>query len=76
MHTQKTQRTTLNLPIVLIEKVQHILGTKNKTDTIVSALSEIARRQELITLTKKLAGKVKIDLTQKQLKQMRRDRVL
>jgi hypothetical protein len=74
MQIQKVQRTTLNLPIQLIKEVQEILGAKNKTDAIVLALSEITRRQKMITLTKKLAGKVKINLTQSQLKKMRRDR--
>jgi Arc/MetJ family transcription regulator len=54
-------RTTLDLPIELVEEARLALGFKSKTDTIVVALKELVRRQRLDHL-KGLLGRVEFDL--------------
>jgi hypothetical protein len=54
-------RTTLDLPIELLEEARLALGFKSKTDTIVVALRELVRRQRLEQL-KGLLGRVELDL--------------
>jgi Arc/MetJ family transcription regulator len=54
-------RTTLDLPIDLLEEARRALGFKSKTDTIVVALRELVRRQRLEQL-KGLLGRVELDL--------------
>jgi hypothetical protein len=61
------------LPTELIKLAQKIFGVKTKTEAIVLALQEVRRRNELQGLLKKLGGSG-IDLTQAQLKKMRRPR--
>ena len=38
-------RTTLDLPIGLVEEARDAIGFKSKTDTVVFALKEIVRRK-------------------------------
>jgi hypothetical protein len=38
-------RTTLDLPVGLVEEARDAIGFKSKTDTVVFALKEIVRRQ-------------------------------
>lgn len=71
--SMQTERTTLNLPTSLIEKVKKLARVKTKTEAIVFALEEILRREKLVYWTNRLAGSG-IALTQKQLKKMRRSR--
>jgi hypothetical protein len=54
-------RTTLDLPIDLIEAARDALGFKSKTDTVVMALRELVRRHRLDEL-KGLMGKVCLDI--------------
>ena len=54
-------RTTLDLPIDLVEAARDALGFKSKTDTIVLALRELVRRHRLEEL-KGLLGKVRLDI--------------
>ena len=54
-------RTTLDLPVDLLEEARAALGFKSKTDTIVLALRELVRRQRLDEL-KALMGKVRLDI--------------
>jgi hypothetical protein len=54
-------RTTLDLPIDLVDAARDALGFKSKTDTIVLALRELVRRHRLEEL-KGLLGKVHLDI--------------
>jgi Arc/MetJ family transcription regulator len=54
-------RTTLDLPVKLLEEARRALGFKSKTDTIVLALRELVRRQRLEEL-KALLGRVRLDV--------------
>lgn len=40
-------RTTLDLPVGLIEEARDVIGFKSKTDTVVFALKEIVRRKRI-----------------------------
>lgn len=40
-------RTTLDLPIGLVEEARDAIGFKSKTDTVVFALKEIVRRSRM-----------------------------
>jgi len=50
-------RTTLDLPIELVEEARAALGFKSKTDTVVLALRELVRRRRVDDL-KDLLGRV------------------
>jgi len=50
-------RTTLNLPVELVEQARRSLGFTSKTDTVVFALREVVRRSRIDDL-KALMGKV------------------
>ena len=54
-------RTTLDLPIDLVEEARSVLGFKSKTDTIVLALRELVRRRRIDEL-KALLGRVELDI--------------
>jgi Arc/MetJ family transcription regulator len=54
-------RTTLNLPVDLMEEARSALGFKSKTDTVVLALRELVRRRRLDEL-KALLGRVRLDV--------------
>lgn len=54
-------RTTLDIPLDLIEEARRLLGFKSKTDTVVLSLRELVRRHRIEDL-KALAGKVKLDI--------------
>jgi Arc/MetJ family transcription regulator len=54
-------RTTLDLPVELVEEARTALGFKSKTDTIVLALRELVRRHRLSEL-KALMGHVRLDI--------------
>lgn len=54
-------RTTLDLPIELIDEARGTLGYKSKTDTIVYALREVVRRSKLDGL-KAMFGKVEFEV--------------
>lgn len=40
-------RTTLDLPVGLVEEARDAIGFKSKTDTVVFALKEIVRRHRM-----------------------------
>ena len=50
-------RTTLDLPIDLVDEARAVLGFKSKTDTVVLALRELVRRRRVDDL-KDLLGHV------------------
>jgi Arc/MetJ family transcription regulator len=54
-------RTTLDLPVELVEEARNVLGFKSKTDTVVLALREVVRRSRLDEL-KALMGRVQLDV--------------
>lgn len=54
-------RTTLDLPIDLVDEARRTLGFKSKTDTIVLALRELVRRHRIEDL-KNLLGRVELDI--------------
>lgn len=54
-------RTTLDLPVDLLEEARLALGFKSKTDTIVLALRELVRRRRFDEL-KALMGRVELEV--------------
>jgi Arc/MetJ family transcription regulator len=54
-------RTTLDLPLDLLEEARHVLGFKSKTDTVVLALRELVRRRRIDDL-KALLGHVELEV--------------
>lgn len=54
-------RTTLDLPVELMEEARSVLGFKSKTDTIILALRELVRRRRVDDL-KELLGRVELDV--------------
>jgi hypothetical protein len=54
-------RTTLDLPMDLLEEARESLGFKSKTDTIILALRELVRRKRVDEL-KSLLGRVELDV--------------
>lgn len=54
-------RTTLDLPMDLVDEARTALGFKSKTDTVVLALRELVRRRRLDEL-KALLGRVQLDV--------------
>ena len=54
-------RTTLDLPVELVEEARAALGFKSNTDTIVLALRELVRRRRVDDL-KDLLGRVDLDI--------------
>jgi hypothetical protein len=54
-------RTTLDLPLDLLEEARRLLGFKSKTDTIILSLTELVRRHRIDEL-KALAGNVDLEL--------------
>lgn len=54
-------RTTLDLPIDLVEEARAALGFKSKTDTVVLALRELVRRRRVDDL-KNLLGRVDLEI--------------
>ncbi len=54
-------RTTLNLPEKLLAEAQRLSGARTKTQAIVWALEELARKKKLERLWR-LRGKIPIDL--------------
>ena len=54
-------RTTLDLPVELLEEARRLLGFKSKTDTVVFSLRELIRRERIQEL-KDLLGSVTLDV--------------
>ncbi len=53
-------RTTLDLPVSLVDEARTALGFKSKTDTVVYALREVVRRGRVDEL-KALLGRVRFE---------------
>ena len=54
-------RTTLDLPVELLEEARRLLGFKSKTDTVVQSLRELVRRKRIEEL-RELLGAVTLDV--------------
>ena len=54
-------RTTLDLPVELLEEAQRLLGFTSKTDTVVLSLRELIRRNRIREL-RDLLGSVTLDV--------------
>jgi len=54
-------RTTLDIPLDLIEEARDALGFKSKTDTVILALRELLRRRRIEEL-KSLFGSVELEI--------------
>lgn len=52
-----SMRTTLDIPIGLVEEAREAIGFKSKTDTVVFALKEVVRRSRIEDL-KALIGRI------------------
>jgi hypothetical protein len=52
-------RTTLDLPVKLLEEARRILGVKSKSDAIVLSLTEIVRRKRIDEL-KAMRGQIQL----------------
>jgi Arc/MetJ family transcription regulator len=59
MNEGQSMRTTLDIPLELIEEATRALDFKSKTDTVVFALRELVRRSRIEEL-KELAGCVEL----------------
>ena len=66
-------RTTLHLPVTLLEEARTALGFRSKTDTVVYALREVVRRSRAEDL-KALIGKVHFEFDPTTLRQKDRRR--
>ena len=64
-------RTTLDLPVGLVEEARAAIGFKSKTDTVVFALKEVVRRSRLDDL-KSLVRRLNFEVDPTELR--RRDR--
>ena len=67
-------RTTLHLPVSLIDEAREALGFRSKTDTVVYALREVVRRSRADQL-KGLVGKVQFEFEPTTLRKKDRSRV-
>jgi Uncharacterized protein conserved in bacteria (DUF2191). len=54
-------RTTLDIPVELIEEAQRLLGFKSKTDTVIVSLRNLIRRRRIDELIA-LMGSVQLDI--------------
>jgi hypothetical protein len=67
-------RTTLDLPVELVEEARDALGFVSKTDTVVFALKEVVRRSRIDTL-KDLIGRIDFEFDPTELREKARRRV-
>jgi len=66
-------RTTLHLPVTLLDEARTALGFRSKTDTVVHALREVVRRSRADEL-KALVGKVQFEFDPTELRKKDRRR--
>jgi hypothetical protein len=67
-------RTTLDLPMDLVDTARDTLGFKSKTDTVVFALREVIRRGRVDEL-KSLMGRVSFEFDPADLRRKERSRL-
>ena len=73
MINDKDMRTTLILPVELLEEARTVLGFRSKTDTVVYALREVVRRSRAEEL-KALIGRVRFEFDPTELRKKDRRR--
>jgi Arc/MetJ family transcription regulator len=66
-------RTTLHLPVELIDEARSALGFRSKTDTVVYALREVVRRSRADDL-KALVGRIEFEFDPTALRRKDRSR--
>ncbi len=66
-------RTTLHLPVALLDEARTALGFRSKTDTVVYALREVVRRSRVDDL-KALLGTVQFEFDPADLRKKERSR--
>jgi Bacterial antitoxin of type II TA system, VapB len=66
-------RTTLDIPIGLVEEAREAIGFKSKTDTVVFALKEVVRRSRVEDL-KALITKIDFVFDPTEIRRMERRR--
>jgi hypothetical protein len=66
-------RTTLHLPVPLLDEARAALGFRSKTDTVVHALREVVRRSRADEL-KTLIGQVRFEFDPTELRKKDRKR--
>lgn len=66
-------RTTLDLPVGLVEEARMAVGFKSKTDTVVFALKEVVRRSRLDDL-KALVRRLDFEFDPNKVRQLDRNR--
>jgi hypothetical protein len=66
-------RTTLDIPIGLVEEARSAIGFKSKTDTVVFALKEVVRRSRLDNL-KALVRRLDFEFDPTEVREMDRKR--
>jgi hypothetical protein len=66
-------RTTLDLPMTLVDEARTTLGFKSKTDTVVFALREVIRRGRVDAL-KSLMGRITFEFDPAELRRKDRER--
>lgn len=54
-------RTTLDIPVELIEEAQSLLGLRSKSETVIASLRELIRHGRIDEL-KSLRGSVRLDI--------------
>lgn len=67
-------RTTLDLPVELVEEARERLGYKSKTDTVIFALKEVVRRGRIEDL-KDLMGKIEFEFDPNAIREKARARI-
>jgi hypothetical protein len=67
-------RTTLDLPVGLVEEARAAIGFKSKTDTVVFALKEVVRRSRVEDL-KKLITTIDYEFDPTSIRKKERDKM-
>jgi len=67
-------RTTLDLPVELVDEARDALGYTSKTDTVIFALREVVRRRRVDEL-KDLLGRIEFEFDPTELRERERRRI-
>ena len=67
-------RTTLDLPVALVDEAKTALGYTSKTDTVIFALKEVVRRARIEDL-KALMGRIEFEFDPTELREKARRRI-
>ena len=72
IHMKNLRRKQFILPQAKLDEVKKVLGAKTETEAVVLSLESVLRQKKLREFAH-LAGKVRLNLTHKELERMRRD---